>query len=55
MELSQAKQIINSAIDIALKKGCYSLGDVQSIIQALEKINSMDDIEFGEGPVPINK
>jgi hypothetical protein len=46
VELSQAKQIINSAIDIAIQKGCYSLGDVQAVIQALEKINSVDDIEF---------
>ena len=46
MELNQAKQIINSAIDIAIQKGCYSLGDVQTLIHALEKINSVDDIEF---------
>jgi len=48
MELIQAKQLINSAIDIALQKGCYSLADAQAIIQALEKINGLDDIEFGE-------
>jgi hypothetical protein len=50
MELSQAKQIINSAIDVAIQKGCYSLADVQAVIQALEKINSVDDIEF-----PVNE
>ena len=48
MELKQAKQIVNSAIDMAIQKGCYSLADAQAVIQALEKINSMDDIEFGE-------
>jgi hypothetical protein len=54
MELNQAKQIINSAIDVALQKGCYSLADAQAIIQALEKINGLDDVEFGE-ITPIEK
>ena len=54
MELNQAKQIINSAIDIGLQKGCYSLADAQKIVKALEKINGLDDVEFGE-ITPIEK
>lgn len=48
MELQRAKEIVNSAISIALQKGCFNLEDSQAVIHALEKINSVDDIQFGE-------
>jgi hypothetical protein len=48
MELKQAKEIINEALNIAIKKGCFGLNEVQIIIPALVKINELDDIEFGE-------
>lgn len=48
MELKQAKEIINQAIDIAIKKGCFGLSEVEAIIPALIKINGLDDVEFGE-------
>jgi len=48
MELQKAKEIVNSAISIALQKGCFNLEDSQAIIHALEKINSVDDVKFGE-------
>jgi hypothetical protein len=48
MELQNAKEIVNSAISIAMQKGCFTLQENQAIIQALEKINSTSDIEFGE-------
>ena len=48
MELQNAKEIVNSAISIAMQKGCFKLQENQAIIQALEKINSVDDIQFGE-------
>ena len=48
MELQNAKEIVNSAISIAMQKGCFTLGENQAIIQALEKLNSVQDIEFGE-------
>jgi hypothetical protein len=48
MELQLAKDTINQAINIALQKGCYTLDQAQAIIHALEKINGLDDVEFGE-------
>lgn len=48
MELKQAKEIINQAINVAIKSGCFDLAETQSIIHALEKINGLNDIEFGE-------
>lgn len=46
MELKQAKEVISQAIDAALKSGVYNLSDVKVIIQALSKIDSVDDIKF---------
>jgi hypothetical protein len=48
MELQNAKEIVNSAINIAMQKGCFTLQENQAIIQALEKLNSVQDIEFEE-------
>ena len=48
MELKQAKEIIIQALDIAIKKGCYGLSEVEAIVHALTKINGLDDVEFGE-------
>jgi len=48
MELIQAKEIIIQALDIAIKKGCYGLSEVEAIVHALTKINGLDDVEFGE-------
>lgn len=48
MELKQALEIVNSAISIAMQKGCFTLQENQVIIKALEKLNSQSDVEFGE-------
>lgn len=48
MELQESKEIVNQAIDIAIQKGCFNLVEIQTIIKALEKINSVADVEFGE-------
>ncbi len=48
MELQNAKEIVNSAINIAMQKGCFSLTENQAIIQALEKLNAVQDVEFGD-------
>jgi hypothetical protein len=50
MELNQAKEIINQAIDIAVKKGCFGLSEMQAIIPALIKIQGLEDVQFGEMP-----
>jgi hypothetical protein len=54
MELQLAKDTINQAISIALQKGCYTLDQAQAIIHALEKINGLDDVEFGV-ITPVNR
>lgn len=54
MNLKLSKEIVNQAIDIAIQKGCFNLSEVQKIVDALEKINSMQDIEFGD-VIDINK
>lgn len=48
MELKQAKEILNQAINIAIQKGCFNLSEVEAIIPALVKINAVQDVEFGE-------
>ena len=48
MELNTAKQVIAEALHIAIAKGCYGLVEVQNIVKALETINEMPAIEFGE-------
>ena len=48
MELQNAKEIINQAINVAIQKGCYNLEETQAIIHALEKINDLDDVQFGK-------
>lgn len=48
MELKDAKQILNQAIDIAIQKGCFNLNDTAQIIQALQIINELDDVKFGK-------
>jgi len=48
MELQNAKEIVNQAINVAIQKGCYNLEETQAIIHALEKINGLDDVQFGE-------
>lgn len=48
MELKQAKETINQAINVAIKSGCFDLSETQAIIHALEKINGLNDVEFGE-------
>jgi hypothetical protein len=54
MELKQAKETINEAINVAIKSGCFNLAETQAIIHSLEKINSVQDIEFAEEPTPID-
>jgi hypothetical protein len=48
MELKDAKLIIKNALDLANQKGCYSLDDIAIIIEAYKKIESVDDIQFGD-------
>ena len=48
MELKQAKEIVNQAINVAIQKGCFNLEETQAIVHALEKVNGLDDVEFGE-------
>jgi hypothetical protein len=48
MELNTAKQVIAEALHIAIAKGCYGLLEVQNIVKALEVINEMPDVQFGE-------
>lgn len=48
MELNTAKQVIAEALHIAIAKGCYGLLEVQNLVKALEVINNLNDIEFGE-------
>lgn len=47
MELKQAKQVIQQAINAAMLKGCYSLEDVKVIVRAMETIEKQPDVEFG--------
>lgn len=54
MELQESKEIVNQAINIAIQKGCFNLTEAQAIIKALEKLNSVQDVEFGEIK-PINE
>ena len=46
MELENAKQILVEALDIAIKKGCYGLNEVNNIVKALDKILELNDIKF---------
>ncbi len=46
MENKIAKQIINEALDMAIKKGCFNLVEVSNVVKALEKINEENTIEF---------
>jgi hypothetical protein len=48
MTQENANQVIAEALHIAIAKGCYGLIEVQNIVKALEVINEMPDIEFGE-------
>jgi hypothetical protein len=46
--LTESKEVINQAINIAIQKGCFNLADVQAIVKALETLNQAPDIEFGD-------
>lgn len=48
MELKQALEIVNQAVNVALQKGCFNLNETQAIIEALVKLNSQPDVEFGD-------
>jgi hypothetical protein len=48
MTQENAKQVIAEALHIAIAKGCYGLIEVQNIVKALEVINDVPVIEFGE-------
>ena len=53
MELKTALETINQSINVAMQKGCFNLNENQAIIEALVKINSQPDVEFGEiSPLP---
>jgi hypothetical protein len=53
MELNQAKQIIFEAINAATLKGVYNVNDMVNIVEALKKLESIQDIEFVGDPKPI--
>jgi hypothetical protein len=46
VELKQAKEILKNALNVSVQKGCFSIDDVAVIIEALKKIESMQDVEF---------
>jgi hypothetical protein len=48
MESNTAKQVIAEALHIAISKGCFGLVEVQNIVKALEIVNNLNDIEFGD-------
>ena len=48
MELKNAIQIVNEALNIAIAKGCFGLIEVTNIVKAVEVITEQPDIEFGE-------
>ena len=48
MDIKTSNQIIAEALNIAIAKGCFGLVEVSNIVKALEVINNMPDIEFGE-------
>jgi hypothetical protein len=43
MDQKTANQIINEAIDIAFKKGCYGLIEATNIAKAIAFINTIKD------------
>jgi hypothetical protein len=46
VELIEAKQILKNALNVAVQKGCFSIDDVAVIIEALKKIETIQDVEF---------
>jgi len=46
VELKQAKEIVKNALNVSVQKGCFSIEDVAVIIEALKKIESIQDVEF---------
>jgi hypothetical protein len=48
MDNKTANQIVSEALHIAISKGCFGLVEVTNIVKALEVINEMPAIEFGE-------
>jgi hypothetical protein len=46
VELKQAKEILKNALNLAVQKGCFSIDDVGFIIEALKKIETIQDVEF---------
>ena len=48
MELKQAKEIVKNALNVSVQKGCFGIEDVAVIIEALKKIQDLQDIEVGK-------
>jgi len=48
MDTTQAKKVIQEAINQAFLAGCYSLGEAEAIILALTKVNSLIDLDSNE-------
>jgi hypothetical protein len=46
VDLKQAKEILKNALNVAVQKGCFSIDDVAVIIEALKKIEAIQDVEF---------
>jgi ACT domain-containing protein len=46
VELIEAKQILKNALNVSVQKGCFSIDDVAVIIEALKKIETIQDVEF---------
>ena len=54
MELNKAKQIIFEAINAATLKGVYNVNDMVNIVEALKKLETIQDVEFVGDPHLIN-
>jgi microcompartment protein CcmL/EutN len=50
MEIKQAKEIVQQAIDRGVQKGIFTLVETKQIIDALIIINEMPEIESLEAP-----
>jgi hypothetical protein len=42
VELTEAKQLLKNALNVAVQKGCFTIDDVALIIEALKTIESLN-------------
>ena len=48
MKTEQALQILKEALHIAISKGCFGLIETTNIVKAIEHLENLPDIQFGE-------